>query len=132
MGFAADILDLLSTGGFTAASAFGGDLPERPASALCVTQTPRQGSLHAFGTTVGAPALEYLGFQLRARATGYTAAETIMLAAHARLDGLRDKVMGGRLYHYVASSSSPYYLGLDEEQRVIFACNYDVKRSIST
>ena len=132
MGFASDIMDLLSTGGFTAASMFGGDLPERPATALCITQTPRQGSQHTFGSTVGAPPLEYLGFQLRARSTDYAGAETVMTAAHAKLDGLRDRAINGKRYHFIAGSSSPYYLGLDEEKRPIFACNYDVKRSLST
>ncbi|NBV78923.1 MAG: hypothetical protein EBR62_03550 [Verrucomicrobia bacterium] len=129
MGFAADIRDLLSTGGFADAPVFGGDLPERPVAAVCVTQTPRQGSQHTFGNTVGAPALEYLGFQIRVRAADYAAADALMEAVHAKLDGLRDKAMDGKQYHWIASSSSPYYLGPDEEQRPIFACNYDVKRS---
>lgn len=132
MGLADDIRDLLSTGGMDVTAVFCGDLPERPPACVVIVQTAGPGSTHTFGSAVGVPPLEGLGFQLRARAAGYVAAETAILAAHARLDGLRDKAINGKRYHWVAANSSPYYIGADAEARPIFACNYQVKRSLST
>lgn len=132
MGFADDIADLLSTQGFTSANIYRGDLPERPHSAICVTQTAGQGSDHAFGSVAGAAPVERMRCQLRARATDYTTAETIMSAAHALLDGMRPKGINGRLYQWIEGNSTPYYIGLDEEERPLFGCNYIVHRSLDT
>lgn len=132
MGLADDIKGLLSTQGFSAASIFCGDLPERPPRALCVTQTAGFGSEHAFGSVAGAAPLERMRCQLRARATDYATAETVMNGAHALLDGMRTRGMNGRLYQWITAASSPYYLGTDDEGRPVFACNYEVGRSLTT
>lgn len=132
MGFAADIRDLLSTGGFADAPVFGGDLPERPHTALCVTQTAGLGSTHAFGGVAGSPTVEHMRFQLRARATDYSTAETVINAAHAIVDGMRTKGMNGRLYQWITGDTTPFYIGLDEEDRPLFGCNYAARRSLDT
>lgn len=132
MGFAADIMDLLSTGGIAASTMFGGDLPERPVTALCITPTPGLGSQHSMGSTVGAPLLESLRFQVRVRAADYASADALMVSAHGKLDGLRRKSVNGKTYQWITGESSPFYLGLDEEERPLFACNYSASRTLST
>lgn len=133
MGLSDDISGLLSTQGFTAATIFsGGDLPERPHRALCIAQTAGLGSEHTFGSLAGAAPHERMRCQLRARATDYTTAETIMHAAHALLDGMRQRGMNGRLYQWITAASTPYYVGTDEEGRPIFACNYEIGRALTT
>lgn len=132
MGFAEDLSSLLSTQGFTASSIFCGDLPERPHQALCVTPTAGLGSLHAFGSVAGGAPAEQVRCQLRARATDYTTAEMIMNAAHSILDGMRARAMNGRLYQWANAVSSPYYIGTDAEDRPLFACNYELVRSLTT
>ena len=130
MGLATDIMDILSTGGVSTPK-FGGDMPERPVIALCVTQTAGLGSTHTMGSLVGAPVLESMQFQVRARAADYASAETIMNNAHSKLDGLRSKVINGQHYQYIASLSTPLYLGTDEEERPLFACNYRAQRTLT-
>jgi hypothetical protein len=132
MGFAEDVSALLSTQGFTAASIFCGDLPERPHQALCVTPTAGLGSLHAFGSLAGAGPAERVRCQLRARATDYQTAETIISSAHSILDGMRARATGGRLYQWARAASTPYYIGTDDEGRPLFACNYELTRSLTT
>lgn len=132
MGFAEDVSALLSTQGFTAATIFCGDLPERPPQALCVTQTAGFGSTHAFGTVAGAGPVEKMRCQLRARATDYSTAETIMNTAHVILDGMRARGINGRLYQWAMGASTPYYIGVDDEQRPLFGCNYEIWRSLTT
>lgn len=132
MGFAGDIIDLLSTGGFAAATVFGGDLPERPHKAVCVTQTAGPGSTHTMGSTVGSPVLDSLRFQLRARALTYAEAESLMESVHNALNGLRNRAINNKKYQWVNGASSPYYIGTDDEERPIFGCNYNVERSYNT
>lgn len=131
MGFADDMADLLATGGITT-SIFRGDLPERPNVAICIAQTAAPAGMHTFGSAVGVPPLEYQRCQIRCRAEGYVAVETIMLAVHSALDGLRTKAVNGKTYHWIAGDSSPYYLGADEQERPEFACNYTAARSNGT
>lgn len=132
MGLAEDIRGFLSTQGYTAASVFCGDLPERPQKALAVIPTAGLGSMHTFGSVAGAAPLEHLRFQLLARATDYPEAETVAILAHAILDGLRTEGMNGKLYQWISGVSAPTYLGLDDEERALFSCNYDVQRSNTT
>ena len=132
MGFADDIADLLSTQGFADATIFRGDLPERPDLALCVTPTAGFGSVHTFGSTVGLAPEERLRFQVRARALTYAAAESLIDAAHSKLDGLRQKGINGRLYQWITAAATPLYVGQDDEGRPLFACNYLVSRSQDT
>lgn len=133
MGLTDDISGLLSTQGFTAATIFsGGDLPERPHRALSITQTAGFGSEHTFGSLAGAAPVERMRCQVRARATDYAAAESIMNTAHAILDGMRVRGMNGRLYQWINGASTPYHIGSDDEGRPIFACNYEIGRSLTT
>ena len=131
MGFADDIADLLATGGI-ATSIFRGDLPERPNVALCVTQTAAPAGQHTFGSAVGASPLAYRRCQIRCRADGYASADTMMQSVHAALDGLRTRTVNGKTYLWITGDSSPYYIGTDEQERPLFACNYTAARSHGT
>jgi len=132
MGFATDIIDLLSTGGFVASPVYGGDLPERPHKAVCITPTAGIGSTHTMGSTVGSPVLDSLRFQLRARALTYAEAETLMDTVHSALNGLRNQAINNKRYQWIDGASSPYYIGTDDEERPLFACNYNVERTNNT
>jgi hypothetical protein len=132
VGYADDLRDILSTGGIAATKVFAGELPAVPHEAVGVIQTLGLGSLHTFGSSVGAPPLENLRMQVMVRSSGYAAAETLMTSIHMLLDGLRNKGMNGHTYKWIEGAGTPYFLGLDDENRPLFACNYTVKRSAST
>lgn len=132
MGLASDISGLLSTQGFTSASIFIGELPERPATALSILQTAGLGSQHTFGSAAGTGVHEQCRFQLLARSTDYETGESVINTAHLLLDGMRPRGMNGKLYQWITAVSTPYYIGLDDEQRQLFSCNYDVLRSLTT
>jgi hypothetical protein len=55
-----------------------------------------------------------------------------MSAAHSLFDGMRTRGMNGRLYQWITGASTPYYIGVDDESRPLFACNYEVARSLTT
>lgn len=132
MGLTGDLIDLLSTGGFVACPIYGGDLPERPPRAIVVTPTIGLGSTHGMGGVAGSPLLESLRFQVRARAEDYATAESTMDLAHAILNGLRRRAVNGKTYQFAQEAGTPFYVGLDEEERPLFACNYSVLRTRST
>jgi hypothetical protein len=124
MGMADDIRDLLVTGSF-AATVHIGDLFELPNSAAVVTPTGGLPDLRTFSGAV----CEQMTVQVRCRASDYPAADTLMQSAHTKLNGIRDKALGGRTYHWIVGVQSPFYLGLDDISRPVFACNYDILRS---
>ena len=133
MGFADDVRDLLSTGASPVlADIFCGDLPERPAAAVCVAQTAGIGSTHTFGSLAGQAPFERLRCQIRARAADYLSAEALITSVHERLDGLRNEGMNGKLYQWIAGTTSPYYIGLDQAEQPLFGCNYDAYMTRTT
>lgn len=133
MGFADDVRDLLSTGvSPITAEIFCGDLPERPATALCVATTAGFGSTHTFGSVAGQAPFERLRCQVRARAGNYLAAEALITSVHTRLDGLRNEAMNGKLYQWMVGTTTPYYIGLDEAAQPLFGCNYDAYMTRTT
>lgn len=133
MGYADDIRDLLSTGLSPLESdIFCGDIPERPAKAVCVAQTAGLGSVHTFGSVAGQAPFEQLRCQIRARAADYLTAEGLINAVHERLDGLRNEGMNGKLYQWIRGTTSPYYIGLDEAGQPLFGCNYDAYMTRNT
>lgn len=124
MGVADDIRDLLVTGSF-AATVHIGDLFEIPNAAAAITPTAGLPDLRTFGGSI----CEQLSVQVRCRASDYPSADTLMQSVHSKLNGVRDKTLGGRSYRWIVGAQTPFYLGLDDVMRPIFACNYDILRS---
>lgn len=127
MGLADDLRDLLVTGNLSA-TVHVGELQEAPDRAVVIVATPGLPTLR----TCGAAVLETGRVQLRTRATDYPTAEALMTSAHGKLDGQADRTLGGRTYYWIEGLQPPFYLGLDDAKRPMFACNYSVLRAAST
>lgn|SRR5574341_540154 len=127
MGLADDMADLLVTGGL-AATVQVGDLQARPDAAVVIVPTPGLPTMRSFGGAV----VESLRVQTRSRGTTYPSAEALASAAHGFLDGTKERVINGRRYYWIEAIQPPFYLGLDEEARTLFAENFTVYRAAST
>jgi len=127
VSLADDIGDLLTTGGLSS-TVHVGELQPRPNSAVVVTPTAGTPTLRSFNGAI----LEFLRVQVRARATDFPAAESLMSSAHGKLDGVKDRTLNGRLYHWIEAVQPPFYIGLDDESRPLFSANYTCYRSAST
>jgi hypothetical protein len=127
-----DIADFLTSGGIAASMLFVGDFPAQPHTALVVTPTGGEGPTRTMSGTPSHAPLETVRFQLRARATGYTLAEALINSAHVLASGVSERAINSRRYYYIRPVQSPQYLGFDELNRSLFACNYSVQRAEST
>ncbi len=66
--------------------------------------------------------------QVVTRAKDYQTAMQFALDARALLDGLRDTVINGLLYHFIRALQPPFFLMRDENQRYLCAFNIHVTR----
>ena len=124
MGYADDLRDLLVTGNLSATVHIG-ELLAEPSKAAVITPTAGLPNLRTYGGSV----LERVSVQVRCRASDYPTADSLMAEAHGKLSGIKDKSLGGRTYHWIVEVQQPFYLGLDENERPMFSCNYDALRS---
>jgi hypothetical protein len=127
LGVADDLADLLVTGNLSATVHIG-ELLAEPSKAAVITPTPGLPNLRTYGGSV----LERVSVQVRCRASDYPTADNLMASAHGKLSGVKDKILSGRTYHWIVEVQQPFYLGLDENERPIFACNFDILRSATT
>ena len=124
MGVAEDMRDLLVTGNLSATVHLG-ELLAAPSKAAVITPTPGLPSIRSYAGAV----LEQVSVQVRCRASDYPTAENLMASAHGKLNGIKDKDLGGRRYHWIVETQTPFYLGQDENERAVFACNFDALRA---
>lgn len=135
-----DVVDILSTGGIgTAASTsdwglFIGFMPPFPDRAIAVFETGGQGSIRAMSSGPGLATAEQPRIQVLVRGTAfdYQAARVKSNRCFLLLDQMEEKTVNSTRYLWSAAIQSPFSLGMDENNRPSFACNYDVIKALST
>ena len=131
----------LLEGSLGTTAVYCGQMPATPDLAVALFETGGLPSVHAMSTGPGLALVEQPRVQVVVRHTTYEAARTIMQTAHHRLDGARDVYLtsaacwvgtkpdvslGATWYHWIEAVQQPFFLRLDENDRVELACNYDV------
>lgn len=130
-----DLLDYLSSDGGVGTSGtdlFAARRPETPDDAVTLYETQGKEPEHTMGTTPGLPALERPRVQVVARGSGYVTARQKMRDVMVALDGLRNRTINGVQYHYIQALQSPFDLGVDELNRPLIVCNFEVQKAAST
>ena len=127
-----DMADVLTSGGIASASLFIHELPERPHTAMVVVPTGGYGYERTMSASPANAPLERPSIQLRSRSTDAATAEALLMNGHVILNGLTERAINSIRYYYVRAVQTPMYLGRDEENRIMFSCNYDILRAEST
>ena len=130
MGFAVDIGTILQTAsvGTLGVSLFvGRGLPDAPDDAVAVIQYGGAPPVLKMTTTVGATHMERPRFQIVARSLDYAAAETKARNAWNALHGYAGTV-NGTIYGYIQALQSPFYMGLDSNNRCRVAFNVEASK----
>lgn len=104
-------------------------LPDEPATAAAIFETPGRAPDDTFGQ---AAAIEMPRFQLVTRSsgdnTGPTIARANIDAAWLKLHGVANQTLSGSTYLRISAVQSPFLLDRDPRGRVEFACNFETMR----
>ena len=107
---------------------FLGRLPETPDTCVGVIQTAGVAPTDTFGTSF--PPLETQGLQTLVRATTYATAEALAVDVMKSLASVDNQTLTSTLYLKIEAQQSPFALERDEQERVIFSCNYMVAKAL--
>lgn len=104
-------------------------LPDEPATATALFETPGPGPLDTFSK---AAAIEQPRVQLVCRSSGDNTGPTIARAnidvAFTTLHSVANQVLSGSTYLRIAAVQSPFLLDRDPRGRVEFAVNFEAQR----
>ena len=108
-----------------------GSLQEIPDSVVALRETGGFPSQHVHGRGAGQAIVDEPTVQVVTRAKDYQTAMATARTAYGVLDGLRDTVLNGLLYHLVRALQPPFFLMRDENHRFLCAFNVHVQRRIT-
>lgn len=130
--FLDDLSDILSTGGL-ARPIYKLHLPAL-AQDSAVLLTPLGGQPTVQTMAAGAPSSFFVQrprARITARDQDYSVARTVAHIAFRLLDGYRSTVVNGIPYLWMAATSSPRYLGTDENGRSLIGFDVDAMTQLS-
>ena len=73
-----------------------------------------------------APSLENPGLQVRSRAAAYSTAQSLAVDVWALLAKVINETLTSTTYLKISPVQSPFALDRDDQDRMIFVCNFDV------
>lgn len=119
-----------NTTGFTlGTNLFRGFRPDRPNELAVVVETIGLRPAHVFAAA--APAFEEPRIQVITRSTDYDTARADAQTIFELLDQTVETTLSGVRYLSIDAVSSPFLLSRDEEERVLIACNYSLRKEVT-
>ncbi len=73
-----------------------------------------------------APSLENPGLQVRSRAVAYSTAQSLAVDVWTLLSKVINETLTSTKYLKISAVQSPFALDRDDQDRMIFVCNFDV------
>lgn len=103
------------------------DVPAQPDALVAVIEYPGRGPV---GTHDDPASIEVPRFQVYARAAQYdaAAARASAEAAYKALRAVTNQTLSGTFYLAIRALQSPFLLHRDENQRVVFAVNFEATK----
>jgi hypothetical protein len=126
--FLSDVADHLAAAGIATETLVKGtnlflnSKPDSPEIAVVLYETAQQRPTHTFGT--GAPAFEFRGIQVVARAASHTVAESLARDIFDVLNLVVNETVGSTVVLRCEAQQSPFPLQRDSQHRMEFVCNY--------
>lgn len=105
---------------------WGGTFPALPDNLIALFEQPG----FEPERVMGGLAHVVLNLQVLIRNTSYTNAETKARAVYQNLDRFKG-VLSGVQYYSILARSYPFHLGVDENKRHRWTCNYTVRKDLS-
>lgn len=105
---------------------FIGQIPSSPDVCVVLEKTGSRAPEHTFGPVCSAPAVEYHGFRVIARATSHASAEALARSVFDLLHNYSGTLGSTRILHLLADQM-PFPTGHDENARTRVFCNYTAR-----
>lgn len=106
-----------------------GFFQEIPNDAIALRETGGFPSEHVMGDQLGI--LDQPTVQIVTRSANYPAAMSLCRTLHLALDGLRNTLVNGVTYHFIAAMQPPFFLQRDANHRFECAFNIRIQRSVT-
>lgn len=133
-----DLADILSSGGLgsvgttTDFSIYKSITPASPDKVISLHETGGVAPFRKMHSTAGDVVAERPRVQVVVRSMLYSTGRQKVNDAWKALEGLPERTVNGTRYLYAAAVQSPFPIGRDENNRVLFAFNLDVVKELST
>jgi Bacteriophage minor capsid protein len=130
MAMVDEIADYLAANGFgtVGTNIFTFHMPTTPDVCLSVHQFAMGPPIITMDRTVKS---EQVGLQIQSRALTDQAAETNLYAVFAALAAIANVTIGSTRYQGITGKRSPEQLKIDQDNRVVFYCEFTVLKALS-
>jgi hypothetical protein len=108
----------------------GSQLPPSPDSCVTLCEYPGRGPLPVLGDTV--PSYDYPACQALARDASPDAAKAKAWAIYTSLAAVVNTTISGQRVLAIVPKQTPFFLRVDDNNRTIWCCNYEVQRQGAT
>jgi len=108
---------------------FLGRLPDDPDTCVVLYEYGGDAPVNTMGSDA-MPPVERPRIQIMTRATGYSSARTLSLECWTAIEAVLNESLSGTLYHRISANQSPFPLERDSQDRVLFAQNFRVLKTL--
>ena len=125
-----DFGDYLETQGVgtQGSTIFIGEMPDSPDACTSLYLYSGAPAVQAMGTATGKSVVDFPRLHVEGRAATLAAAEARVQAVYDKLHNLGSVTINAREYKQVMALQRPFQLGVDQNERALFACNFELAR----
>ena len=130
MGVLEDMGDYLEAEGVgtQGSTIFLGEIPDSPDACTALYLYSGGPSVQAMGLAVGKSVVDFPRLHVEGRATTLAAAEARVQAVYDELHNLGSVTINTTVYKSITALQRPFQLGVDQNERHLVACNFEVAR----
>jgi hypothetical protein len=108
---------------------FLGRMPDAPDTCVALYETGGQPPTDVFGAD-SAPPIETAGVMCHTRATSYSACQSLAVDIMKTISKVINESLSGTAYYKVQASQSPFALIRDDQDRMLFSCNFTAVKAL--
>ena len=108
---------------------FLGRLPDSPDTCVGIYETGGNAPTDVFGGNT-APPIENAGLMCHTRASSYSDCQSLAVDIMKTLTKVINEALTGTTYYKIEANQSPFGLERDEQERMIFSCNFMVVKAL--
>ena len=108
---------------------FLGRLPESPDTCVAIYETAGTAPDDVFGAD-SAPPIENAGLMCHTRATSYSTCQSLAVDIMKTLSKVINETLTSTAYYKIEATQSPFALMRDEQERMLFSCNFMVAKAL--
>jgi len=108
---------------------FLGRLPESPDTCVAIYETAGTAPDDVFGAN-SAPPIENAGLMCHTRATSYSTCQTLAVDIMKTLSKVINETLTSTAYYKIEASQSPFGLMRDDQERMVFSCNFTAVKAL--